>query len=215
MPVGFDDVEEVQLHKPNALIPDETSRELKKWWFEVPGGLGPNWDIISQCSVRCGRNVRQGVMLVEAKAHGAELVGEAVGKKLQAGARGGSRRNHDRIGKDIEEANDGLRLLTGDMGWLLSRDSCYQMPNRFTWAWSLASLGTTVVMVYLGFLNANEMSDIGESFRRHADWVECVKTHTRGKIPGGAWDRFGMAADGTSFVPRIMSASLSLTANRM
>ena len=46
MSAGFDDVEEAQLHEPNALIPDEMSRKLKKWWFKVPGGSAPNWDIV-------------------------------------------------------------------------------------------------------------------------------------------------------------------------
>ena len=115
----------------------------------------------------------------------------------------------------IEEANAGLRLLTGDPGWMLSRDSCYQMANRFAWAWKLVDLGMPVVLVYLGFLDAIEMSDKGNPFRRPADWVECVKMHAKGKVPDGAWDRSRMVPDGTSFVPRIMSVRQSLTAARM
>ncbi len=215
MPAGFDDVEEVQLHKPNTLIPDEMSLELKKWWFKVPGGLAPNWDIVSQCVVRSGSQAKRGLLLVEAKAHDAELEREAGDKKLRAGANCNSRHNHERIGRAIEEANVGLRSLTGDMGWSLSRDSCYQMANRFAWAWKLVSLGMPVVLVYLGFLDAIEMSDESNPFRRHAEWVECVKMHAIGKVPEEAWDRSWMAPDGTSFVPRIMSVRQSLTATRM
>ena len=215
MPAGFDDVDEVQLHKPNALIPDETSRELKKWWFKVNRGSGPNWDMISQFVVGSGRHAKRGVLLVEAKAHHAELEGEARDKELETGASSGKHRNHDRIGEAIEEANVGLRSLTGDPGWALSRDNCYQMDNRFAWAWKLASLGIPVVLVYMGFLNAIEMADVGDPFCRHADWVECVKTHAKGKVLEGAWNRSWKAPDGTSFVPRIMSVCQSLTAAKM
>ena len=163
-PDGFDDVEEVQLHKPNALIPDEKSRELENWWFQYRGGSGPTWDLVSQFVVGRGRHARLGVLLVEAKAHQAELERESGGKRLERDASRNSRRNHGRIGKAIEEANVGLRSLTGDQEWGLSRDSCYQMANRFAWAWKLASLGMPVVLVYLGFLNAIEMSDEGDPF---------------------------------------------------
>lgn len=215
MPAGFDDVEEAQLHQSNALIPDEMSRKLKKWWFKVPGGSAPNWDIVSQCVVGNGSQAKRGLLLVEAKAHDAELEGETGGKKLRADANCNSRRNHKRIGRAIEEANVGLRSLTGDPGWTLSRDNCYQMANRFAWAWKLVDLGMPVVLVYLGFLDATEMSDKGAPFHRHADWVECVKKHAMGKVPEGAWDRSWVAPDGTSFVPRIMSVRQSLTAARI
>lgn len=215
MPAGFDNVEEAQLHKPNALIPDETSRELKKWWFKVPGGSGPSWDMVSQCVLGSGSHAKRGVLLVEAKAHGAELEREAGGKKLASDASRDRRLNHDRIGRAIEEANVGLRSLTGDPRWALSRDNCYQMANRFAWAWKLASLGMPVVLVYLGFLNAIEMSDEGAPFCRHAHWVECVKSHAKGKVLEGAWNRSWKMPDGTFFVPRIMSVCQSLTAARM
>ncbi len=215
IPAGFDDVDEMQLHKPNALIPYETSRKLKKWWFEIPGGMGPNWDMVSQCVVGSGRHAKRGILLVEAKAHSAELEREAGGKRLASDANCDRRRNHERIGKALEDANVGLRSLTDDPKWALSRDSCYQMANRFAWAWKLASLGMSVVLVYLGFLNAIEMSDEGDPFCRHADWVDCVKSHAKDKVPVGAWDRCWKVPNGTAFVPRIMSICQSLTATRI
>ena len=129
LPSGFDNVEEVQLHKPNGLISVEASRELTDWWFDTPGGSGLVWDLASQCVVGTGSRARSGVLLVEAKAHTGELKRE--GKTLKRNASAGSRRNHERIAQAIEQANDGLRCLTGSQGWAMSRDDCYQMANRF------------------------------------------------------------------------------------
>ena len=212
-PVGFDDVDEVQLDKPNALIPDETSRELKNWWFAKSAKGSPTWDLASQCVVGSGRDARPGVLLVEAKAHEGEL--ESGGKSLKHDATSASRRNHERIGKAIEEANEGLRSLTGDQAWGLSRDSAYQLANRFAWGWKLASLGVPVVLVYLGFLNALEMSDKGDLFCEPHDWMECVKKHAKGKVPEEAWERDWKTPEGTVFVPRIMTVSQSLRAVKM
>lgn len=89
------------------------------------------------------------------------------------------------------------------------------MANRFAWSWKLASLGVPVVLVYLGFLNAIEMSDLGDPFREPADWVECVKAHCIGKVPEDAWDRDWTMANGASFAPRIVSVCHSLTSVRM
>ena len=214
-PAGFDDVDEVQLDKPNALIAGEISRQLKKWWFAKPGGGSPTWDLASQCVFGKGSRRRQGVLLVEAKAHDAELERESGGKKLERDASSDSRRNHDHIGTAIEKANEGLRVLTGEQGWGLSRDSAYQMANRFAWGWKLASLGVPVVLVYLGFLNAIEMADEGEPFREQEDWVRSVKQHAKGKVPQEAWGHDWKTPNGVVFVPRIVSVGQSLTAVRV
>ncbi len=66
-----------------------------------------------------------------------------------------SKRNHAQIGRAISEASLGLKDTMD--GWNLSRDSHYQLANRFAWAWKLASMGVPVVLVYLGFLGAAEM----------------------------------------------------------
>ena len=208
-PAGFDCVEEVQLDKPNSLIDFDKGSELKNWWFEKPGGSGPSWDLASQCTV----GSRTGILLVEAKAHTHELSRE--GKYLKPKATPGSRKNHERIGEAIEEANKGLKDLTRVQGWALSRDDCYQMANRFAWAWKLADIGVPVVLVYLAFLNALEMSDQGDPFCEPADWVACVKAHTKGKVPEGAWERPRETSDGILFVPRIMSVCQPLPAARV
>ena len=212
-PSGFDNVEELQLHKPNGLISAEASRNLKGWWFDTPGGSGLVWDLASQCVVGTGSRARSGILLVEAKAHTGELKSE--GKKLKSNASAGSRRNHERIGQAIEEANGGLRCLTGSRRWAMSRDRCYQMANRIAWAWKLASLGMPVVLVYLGFLDAIEMSDLGDPFREPVDWVECVKAHYRDGVPEDAWDSDWTMPNGASFALRIVSVRQSLTSVRV
>ena len=213
MPRGFESTDEVELHRPYTFITVEKRCKLKDWWFEVPVGRGPTWDLVSECSVGSGTRARRGVLLVEAKAHWAEL--EQNGKKLSANASDNSRRNHDRIGSAIDEANVGLRTLTGDPGWALCRDKCYQLANRFAWAWKLMDLGVPVVLVYLGFLNATEMSDEGHPFCDHADWEECVKTHAKHRVPEGIWERQWHATNGASLVACIRSVGQSLTSARM
>ena len=215
MPRGFESTDEVELHRPNTFITNEKSRGLKDWWFEGPSGKAPTWDLVSECTVGSGNHARRGVLLVEAKAHWAELERESKGKELDASASDDSRRNHDRIGRAIDEANVGLRTLTNCTRWALRVDKCYQMANRFAWAWKLVDLGVPVVLVYLGFLNATEMSDEGDPFSDHGDWVECVKTHARDSVPEEMWERKWKAPDGTSLVPRIMSVSKSLASARM
>ena len=215
MPVGLKCPDEVQLHNPNTFITHDMSANLKKWWFADRTGRGPTWDLVSECFIGSGNGAIKGVLLVEAKAHWAELKKESEGKTLRTTASRGSRCNHDQIGNAIKEANIGLSAITNDHTWALSRDNCYQISNRFSWAWKLVDLGVPVVLVYLGFLHAVEMSDQGKPFSDHADWVDCVKTHSKHRVPEKAWERDWKAPNGTAFVPRIMSSHQSLTAARM
>ena len=69
-------------------------------------------------------------MLVEAKAHSKEL--SESGKALGAGT---NIENHLRIGEAISEVNTDLNRILA--GWNLSRDSHYQLSNRFAWAWKI------------------------------------------------------------------------------
>ena len=62
------------------------------------------------------------------------------------------------------------------------------MSNRFAWAWKIASLGVPVVLVYLGFLNADEMTDRGQPLATHESWVKAVHEHSQGIVPAAAWD---------------------------
>src|ERR1041385_5973478 len=71
------------------------------------------------------RSMAECLVLVEAKAHANEL--KPIGKPP------GNLQNHDRIALAISDANMGLAAALP--GWQLSRDSHYQIANRFAWAW--------------------------------------------------------------------------------
>lgn len=204
LPEGFDRTKEACLNEELELLPEEEHREeLRDWWLAVPHRRAntPNFDIASTCKVGCER----GLLLVEAKAHSSELTNQEAGKPLDARASQDSRRNHEQIGTAIEEANAALRADTGRR-WKLSRDRCYQMSNRFAWSWKLARLGYPVILVYLGFLNAQEMCDKGRSFASHEEWQTLVKEHSRSLFPVQVWDQPvpGRAA----FIPCIRSLEL-------
>ena len=71
--------------------------------------------------------------------------------------------------------------------WALSRDSHYQLSNRFAWAWKLASLGIPVVLVYLGFLSAIEMTDLGQPLRSGDEWKAVLMDHCDGIVDRKSW----------------------------
>jgi hypothetical protein len=135
MPEGFDERKEAQLHTAVRLIPSAEMRaSLTDWWLAAPTPRTktPNWDIASTCTIAG----KPGLLLIEAKAHDAELRNEEKGKPLgkddDKGVSIDSRRNHVRIGACIQEASLALSDQT-DMAWALSRDWNYQMANRFSW----------------------------------------------------------------------------------
>ena len=71
-------------------------------------------------------------------------------------------------------------------GWHLSADRHYQLCNRVAWAWKLSNLGVPVVLVYLGFLNARDMADQGQSFATARTWDECLRRDAQGIVPEAA-----------------------------
>jgi hypothetical protein len=163
------------------LSPDRRE-EVTRWWLTVRERANtPNWDIASICTI----DEKPGLLLVEAKAHGAELKKD--GKPLAKDASDGSKRNHEQIGCAIRDASAGLDEAI--KGWNLSRDVHYQLANRFAWAWKLASIGVPVVLVYLGFLCAKEVEDLGEPFADCADWSRVVLEYSRNIVPERAWGR--------------------------
>lgn len=186
MPQGFDYLKEAQLHNSSRLLPPRLARSnLQSWWLACSGSnpMTPNWDIASTCLVRG----QKGLLLIEAKAHEVELNKEMAGKKLKSNPTDDSLRNHKQSAQAIEEANMGLSEVIP--GWKLSRDSHYQMSNRFSWAWKLADLGIPVVLVYLGFLNADEMADIGNPFATYSEWKNLVTSHSKPLFPAAVWNQ--------------------------
>jgi len=210
MPVGFKDPREAQLHRAPRLIDGSISKHLSLWWLASAdqGTRTPNFDIASTCKI----DGVPGLLLVEAKAHEDELIREAGGKLLRRkpsrsekveGAEDAPDPNHAQIGTAIEEARVGLQDMTS-LPWSISRDTCYQMSNRFAWAWKLTQLGIPVVLVYLGFLRA---TDMGKPFANDAAWESLVKAQSQTLFPSQVWGQQWGAGVNT-LVPLIRSMEL-------
>ena len=198
MPEGFCDTQEAQLDKTCKLLPKQEERnELRDWWLAGPHNADtrrrtPNWDIASTCKV----SGKDGLLLVEAKAHTGEL---KIEDKTEA-----SQENLQQIAAAIQEANTALYGQT-DLSWALSHECRYQMSNRFAWSWKLAQLGYPVILVYLGFLKAEEMKT--GIFGNHANWASRVKEHSNPLFPEKIWNN-ERKIHGQLFVPLIRSRKM-------
>lgn len=188
MPEGFCKPDEAKLYKTCGFLTDTQCETITKWWLDDSKGANiPNWDIISKCTI----GGRDGLVLVEAKAHKSELNRNDCCKAGE--------KNCKQINAAIEKASKGL----GD-GWNLSTKTHYQLSNRFAWAWKIASMGVPVVLVYLGFLNAQEMGD--DYFKSHDDWRNYLLEYSKKHVPNSAWGH--PAAGGTPLIPLIRSAEV-------
>ena len=182
---------EIQLDKENCLVSSKTKEQLGKWWLAVQTTT-PNWDIASTCRI----NDQPGLILIEAKAHESELT-----NPTHCGS--GNCKNLKQITKAISQANRNLQDKTKSV-WNLSPNDHYQLSNRFAWSWKLASLGIPVILLYLGFLNADEMSDHGQVFHSKEDWERVLKTYCKDKINNACWkQRFYF--NNTPLIPLIRS----------
>lgn len=213
MPAGFGECAEAQLHTTADLLPSAVCADLGCWWLPNgrPDARTPNWDVASTCTV----NGSLGLLLIEAKAHDEELIKEAAGRRLEAkdkGDQAARQASHDTIGAAIEEARAGLSAATG-LPWRISRDSHYQLSNRFAWSWKLAMLGYPVILVYLGFLKADEMTDKGKPFATSADWDKLVRDHGASVVPPETWNREWSVAS-VPLVPLLRSVEQSLDTER-
>jgi hypothetical protein len=197
---------ETQLGKTSEFLSPEQREAVCGWWLAVrhPAARLPTWDLVSHATIEG----REGLVLFEAKAHDAELIAEEPGKRCDSNASQNSVRNHVRIADCIAQAARALSTATG-LEWKLSHDHCYQMANRFAWAWKLASLGIPVVLVYLGFLNSDEMRDRGRPFAQHKDWEDLVRSHSGAVCPEATWGT-RLEVQGTPLIPLIQSAEVSL-----
>ena len=206
MPVGFAQVQEAELNKAPRLLSAVVRAQLGAWWLSADRQTArtPNFDIASTCTV----GGVPGLLLVEAKAHVQELRKEESGRVLGADASQDRRASHGTIGAAIAEAAAGLALVTG-APCHLSRDTHYQIANRFAWAWKLTELGVPVVLVYLGFRNADEMQDRGAPFASHTDWQQLVQAHSAPLFDVDPWDKV-WACNGRSLVPLIRSVEQPL-----
>ena len=175
MPGGFLEPEEAKLGECPRFLSNDLRRKLTAWWLkQTKGANTPNWDLVSTCRV----NGEPGFILVEAKAHD--------GEAKEEGKQPGNAENDQQILTAIEEANRGLNAITP--GWQLSRDSHYQLCNRFAWAWKLSTLGVPTILICLGFLHATEMSDHGRAFDSAQGWDTVIREHSSGVVPAAAWE---------------------------
>jgi len=199
MPAGFSDPDEAKLGETLGFLDTgqvqdkQKAQALTEWWLAVPERANtPNWDFVSRCKVAG----REGLILMEAKAHSGELKpDDSCGAKNQ--------KNLGRISQAIEEASIALGSR-----WSLSADRCYQLSNRFAWAWKVASLGVPVVLVYLGFLNAVEMP---KHFQDRGTWKDCLLKYANSCVPPNAWNS-EILIDGTPLIPLIRSADVNVIA---
>jgi hypothetical protein len=207
MPRGFHDIPEARLSAAAGLLSSEVRKNLRQWWLAAGSAATqtPNWDIASTCTIEG----MPGLLLVEAKAHDCELTKETAGKKFHPDESSeGSRRNHLHIGQAILDASAALAHETG-LPWNLSRDHHYQMANRFAWAWKVAQLGVPVILVYLGFLRATEMSDQWSPLPHAEAWQDLVHGHSAPLLPVEVWGR-RWTVNGQALVPLIRSLELPL-----
>jgi hypothetical protein len=206
MPVGFADVQEAELNKSPRLLSQADRYQLGTWWLPADrqSARTPNFDIASTCTI----GDAPGLLLIEAKAHAEELRKEAVGRIIQADSSDDRKASHGAIGKAIASAAEGLSLAT-NAPCRISRDTHYQMSNRFAWAWKLTQLGIPVILVYLGFLHANEMKDRGKPFDSDDEWKDIVRDHSASLFGADPWEKIWNCG-GHPLVPLIRSIECDL-----
>jgi hypothetical protein len=198
MPAGLHAFEEAKLGESAGFLSDEHRKAVTAWWLAVREHANtPNWDIVATGTVEG----REGLVLVEAKAHAREL--KADGKPP------GRAENDIRITGAVAEANAALNRLTP--GWNLSSACHYQLANRFAWGWKLASLGVPVVLVYLGFVNASEMCDQGRLFADDEDWRAVLHAHADHVVPAAVWNH-PLDVGGTPLISLTRSVRVPLEA---
>ena len=146
-----------------------------KWWAPN-GGTRPQMDLI--CQIRVGG--KDGLLFVEAKAHEGEL--DWGGKSLADDASAGSVQNHENIRQQIEFAKKGLNELPIS-GFNLTITSHYQLVNRLTYLWKLASVGVPVVLMYLGFTSDKYFATDFIQDDRH--WQRIMGGYLQGVVPHG------------------------------
>lgn len=202
MPCGIGQPDEAKLGETAGFLSDSNRETVTNWWLKVRKGSNtPNWDMACNClfEIQDGKR-REGLVIVEAKAHSNEL-----GKRDKCKAVGD---NYDQIGRAIDEANVDLKAKQIAGGnWNLSHSSHYQLSNRFAWAWKIATLGVPVVLIYLGFLNAEEMSNRGTPFKTAKDWETCLRKYAAPYVPDDVWGTT-FTVGKTPVIPLIRSLDL-------
>jgi len=79
------------------------------------------------------------------------------------------------------------------------------MSNRFAWSWKLCTLGYAVILVYLGFLDA----DMDGPFADDSQWDRLVKNHSALLFPSEMWGQT-INIGTVTFLPLIRASKQSL-----
>ena len=159
----------------------EIQRELLRWWLPEPSlhgktNITPNFDLAS--AIRYGN--RPGLLLVTAKAHCRELARD--GDRC----RSSNQANLEQILTAIAEANADLHQAIANISggkqqnWELRHNQKYEMAARFAWAWKLTTMGIPTVLMYLGFLDADEVplkTEDDHHFRSDQEWHRHVSQY--------------------------------------
>ena len=184
MPRGYQEPDEARVHTFGREIwPDHSAwRAIEDWWLVHKRGANtPNWDLAFAADV----SGRPALVLVEGKAHVSELKED--GKSLADDASANSAANHDRIVSAIKEACTELRGL--DPRVAITHESHYQLANRVAFAWKLASLGISTVLVYLGFTGDHGIADVGMPFSDDSHWRGAFTLHCGAIVPAELFER--------------------------
>ncbi len=184
LPEGFHNCKEAELKDfLKEHFSPQLATDVTKWWL-YKNDRTPNWDLISTCTI----NGKRGILLVEAKAHHDELKKESKGKPYDINTKSeGTKRNHEQISLAIEEAKNGINKEISAVA--ISRKTCYQLSNRIAHAWWLANKGIPVVLLYLGFLNSDDMKDKYKVFNTDVEWEDCFKEHAKIVAADGLIDK--------------------------
>jgi hypothetical protein len=200
-PRGLCEPDEAKLGETAGFLSEKDRQMITDWWLAMPGRANtPNWDLVSSCLI----GDRKGLILVEAKAHESELGDDHCGATNQ--------QNFKSIQAALGQATKAWNELLS--GFALSVDSHYQLSNRFAFAWKVAELGTPVVLVYLGFLNAHEMGISCRLLKSDEQWRACVLKKSAGLVPEQVWDKT-FQVNGTPLTVLIRSAVVTITAEVM
>lgn len=171
-------------------------RKLDGWWLPTArADKGATWDLLSTCSIE-GRN---GLLLVEAKAHEEEL--DHSGKRLKPTASAQSKINHAHIRAALTTISEDLhQRLDGKIN--IAIDTHYQLANRIAWAWKLTQSGVPVVLLYLGFLGDTYFAD---HFRDHDHWQRAIGAYMNGVLPLALPGKVVRNEEGVGFIFMIAS----------
>jgi hypothetical protein len=162
------------------LQPDQR-HALQEWWIvHRRGSKFPTWDLVASATSPYGKPA---LILVEAKAHAAELKPDGKGKAVRDTEEQQQRtdENHARIAAAIREASQAL--ASNLRGVTLTADANYQFANRVAFSWKLASLGIPVVLIYLGFIGDDQIATKG-TLMADEDWRRAFVDHTALHFPG-------------------------------